>query len=49
MRNEVNMGTHLSIDLSSILIDFGAQVEGQNRAKIGYKWHRKKDGKIERK
>ena len=30
---EVNMGRHLGIDFSRILMDFGAQVGQENRAK----------------
>ena len=44
-KNEVNMGRHLGIDFSSILVDFGSQVGRQNGAKIDQKWHRKNDGK----
>ena len=33
-KKEVNMGRHLDIDFSSILVDFGSQVGRQNRAKI---------------
>ena len=44
-KNEVNMGRHLGIDFSSILVDFGSQVGRQNRAKIDQKWHRKNVGK----
>ena len=33
-KNEVNMGWHLGIDFSSILVDFRSQVGKQKRAKI---------------
>ena len=46
-KNEVNMGRHLGIDFSSILVDFGSQVGRQNRAKIDAKRHRKNDGKVD--
>ena len=39
------MGRHLSIDFSSILVDFGRQVGTENRAKIDPKRHRKNDEK----
>ena len=44
-KNEVKMGSHLGIDFSSILVDFGTQVGKQNRAKIVQKRHRKNDEK----
>ena len=44
-KNEVNMGRHLGIDFSSILVDFGRQLGKEKRAKIDQEWHRKNDGK----
>ena len=44
-KNEVNMGRHLGIDFSSILVDFGSQVGVENRPKIDPKRHRKSDEK----
>ena len=46
-KKEVNMGRHLGIDFSSILVDFGSQVGRQNRTKIEEKVHGKYDAKQE--
>ena len=46
LQNEINMGRHLGIDFSSILVDFGRQVGTENRAKIDPKRHRKNDEKM---
>ena len=45
LKNEVNMGRHLGIDFSSILVDFGRQVGKENRAKRHQKRRRKNDEK----
>ena len=41
-KNEVNIGRHLGIDFSSILVDLGRQVGTQNRAKRHQKRHQKR-------
>ena len=40
-KNEVNMGRHLGIDFSRILVDFWSQVGRQNGTKIDPNRHRK--------
>ena len=44
-KNEVNMGRHLGIHFSLILVGLGGQVGRQNGAKIDAKRHRKNDVK----
>ena len=44
-KKEVNIGRHLGIDLGAILVDFGGQLGGGNRARIDQKRHRKNDEK----
>merc|ERR1712217_648897 len=42
-KKEVNMGRHLGIDFSSILVDFGTQLGRQNPSKFDVKMHEKNE------
>ena len=49
-KKAVNMGRHLGIDISSVLVDWegGGKLGGKNRGKIDQRWHRKKDETMKR-